>query len=136
MEDKLIDFQTAVLAKEKGFDEEVLHFYKNAPSNHTTLIHVLEVDTHIKNEETWSAPTQSLLQAWLREKYNIQIAIIPFADSSWDENSDRKYYYVVNPKMFYGFINKDESVGFKTYEEALEQGLLAALKLIKEKYEK
>ena len=77
----------------------------------------------------YPAPTQSLLQKWLREKYNIYVEIIV------DQTS--------KPKFCYGITGYKDKVGcfnalhFRTfsdleytYEKALEAGLFHALELI------
>lgn len=62
--------------------------------------------------------TQSLLQRWLREKHNIHITInCKRTDLSLDG-----FWYVVKSLS---------SKMFNTYEQALEEGLYKALKLIK-----
>ena len=56
MTDTLVSFAAAILAKEKGFNEPCSHRYNvGATSELNDLL----------------APTQSLLQRWLREKHNI-----------------------------------------------------------------
>ena len=70
-----------------------------------------------------SAPTQSLLQKWLREEHYIIVWVYP----------------AIRLNGYQGCIQKKNMVGkniilthkFETYEEALEQGLFEALKLIK-----
>ena len=59
-------------------------------------------------------PTQSLLQTWLREIHNIFV------------NVDVNYCY----KIYYKDELNSKSGDFHNYEEALEYGLQAALKLI------
>ena len=85
--------------------------------------------------ETFSAPTQSLLQRWLREVHNI------YVESYHDLTSDgTKIQFYTS----WGFLQQkdkngnrnvngwyDEYNDWKTYEEALEIGLQEALKLIK-----
>ncbi len=67
--------------------------------------------------ETFSAPTQSLLQRWLREVHNINVYCMPcendYKEGQWFNNIASH-----NPS-FTG-----------TYEEALERGLYEALKII------
>jgi hypothetical protein len=59
-------------------------------------------------------PTQSLLQRWLREVYNINVEVCYWeSDKKWQ--SKIKTYFTVS---------------VTTYEEALEVGLQEALKLI------
>ena len=72
------------------------------------------------------------IQRWLREEHNIHIVVIPFARDSSNIKSKSDYYVYVNKKQFYGFINiTANDKPYKTHEEALEQGLIEALKLIK-----
>ena len=66
------------------------------------------------------APTQSLLQKWLREKHDIHITITSISQESWQ-------YHIQKPKDKLG-DNYEED--FENYEEALEVGLQEALKLI------
>ena len=115
MKEELIKFETANLAKKKGFDWVV-------PSSY--LIYTEELSpttTSYNNREDYnSAPTQSLLQKWLREEHNILVI------------TD----YDVNHKMYFYWMITDETRGIKrdfysTYEKALEKGLQEALKLIK-----
>ncbi len=88
--------------------------------------------------EKYLAPTQSLLAKWLREEHNIHIKIDDFIDDKtgieWDyeiviigTDLDEKGNYI--PLISYDMNNSIERK-FKTYEEALELGLLEALNLI------
>ena len=134
MTDQLISFETAKLAKEKGFN-----------LNFPTAVYIEEGDLWISqnllNERItgkpfpkilFTAPTQSLLQKWLREEHNIHIVVIPFARDSSNIKSKSDYYVYVNKKQFYGFINiTANDKPYKTHEEALEQGLRKGLLLIK-----
>lgn len=134
MEEKLISFETAKLSKEKGFDYAVMSYYSH-PTEYKpelTLYNINEEDEldfrnwNKMDDFPWryfSAPTQNFLQKWLRGKHNIHISII------FDENTANTYYfYKINSGD--GFIKKESMHTFKTYEEALEIGLLTALKLI------
>lgn len=117
MKDELITFKTAVLAKEKGFNEVCQKSYIGTPAVQTS-------DINHKNTDyihRCSAPTQSLLQRWLREVHNI------FVSCSYDHIKCDGTYFI-----WYGVMAKscDSEHGFKSYEEALEAGLQEALKLI------
>ena len=72
------------------------------------------------------APTQSLLQRWLREIYGIHICVDIDINGNWFFN-----IYNLNSKRCAEFpeANKDE---FNSYEIALDAGLEIALKLIKD----
>lgn len=159
MKETLISFETAVLAKEKGF-KEVTHsfyfedgefkeneltgtngyygeeycfnlaeFYENWNSEWVTKKNMDRCFGCNKSRgyfETYSAPTQGLLQKWLREVHNIYLTVIPVGGSGYEL---RYWYYSilgVNCKDGQHGINR-----FQTYEEALEVGLLKALKLVK-----
>ena len=136
MENTLISFETAILAKEKGFNEVCLDNY-GLDGN----LYVRQPIELSPNNSMWnhviSAPTQSKLQKWLRV-HNIDITVYPVemkteTRSVFQEIKDKEYEYYIS----IGGVQQFDTVKiFTTYEEALEQGLLAALKLIKEKYEK
>ena len=79
-----------------------------------------------------SAPTQSLLQKWLREKHNIQINI--FAEWNKKRNKVTFCNYIISLEGNMAGLHYVMS-GFDTYEEALEAGLLEALKLIKKRHD-
>ena len=113
MEEQLISFETAKLAKEKGFNWKVsLHYESNGNRFFD------KVECNFNNVELiCSAPTQSLLQKWLREVHKLIITIDHVTSKGWC------YRIQIN--------NSDWSIYFKTYEEALEKGLQEALKLIK-----
>ena len=128
MKEELISFETAVLAKEKGFNEYCRYRY-DKPSNNLSSWPFHEAD-----EESWhdnsscvgeSAPTQSLLQKWLREEYGFHVDIV-------FNNGTRGYNYL----EFYekcaplaSQTNHSQNT-YDTYEQALEEGLKEALKLL------
>ena len=143
MEEQLITFETAKLAKEKGFNIPTWYFYNYqneidevCPEGFEGLKKEIW-QTNFKNKDTfltekdskykvyqYSAPTQALLQKWLREIHNIHLMLEP--------------YYNEQQLLVYGFDLLTERTeektivekGFKTYEEALEVGLQEGLKLI------
>ena len=140
MQEELITFETAKLAKEKGFvngTKGCFIVYKedniNPKGDKGTKKGEFEYCKRfsLKNGELDSdedykyleRPTQSLLQKWLREVYNIHLMIEPF--------------YNEQKVLVYGFDliterTEEETIvekGFKNYEEALEKGLQEALKL-------
>jgi len=120
MTEQLITFETAKLAKEKGLPQLNNGIYYTKDKEHCL------VGWGIDNLREYSAPTQSLLQKWLREVHDIHVCVITF------NNSKGLYtiYTTYNKEEYHG--NRDAQVWFKTYEEALEIGLQEALKLIKD----
>jgi uncharacterized protein YihD (DUF1040 family) len=142
MKDELVSFKVAELAKEKGFNIECNALYR------TPIIYGINVFDNSKNfnpvekqtdyNDWFSAPTQSLLQRWLREVHKLFINIAIFKES---EEKPVVYDYAItnlnNPydindcEIFlkdYG-IEKDRD--HFSFEEALEEGLKSALELIK-----
>ena len=129
MKDTRIIFETAKLAKEKGFPQEPnrrkvpYYNYKGEFNGDVTDFlrkYLREEDT--SDVESVSAPTQSLLAKWLREEHNI-IVLVDY------EGIDGYYYKFYSYKE--GNKNYDASdKNYNTYEEAYEIGLQEALKLI------
>jgi hypothetical protein len=144
MKEELISFETAKLAKEKGFTVETIEdvnnriYWEKHPKyankeqyykEYCDLDELLTYEEHEDNGKPYSAPTQSLLQRWLREEHKIEVSI------SWEQNMNWFYSIMwlwgTNAMITLELddINNTKS-GYKTYEEALEQGLIEALKLI------
>ena len=130
MEDTRITFETAKLAKGKGFPQETNRLeipYYNYKGEFKGDVSDWRIRKYIRGEDTSdiefvSAPTQSLLSKWLREEHNI-IVLVDY------EGIDGYYYKFYSYKE--GNKNYDASdKNYNTYEEALEAGLQAALKLI------
>jgi len=119
MKEQLITFETAKLAKEKQFEESVSNAYTK------------EGNLWKGNDKrVYLAPTQSLLQKWLREVHNIHVNPQPYHESA-DHTNDITGYYMGD--IEHGARGKVLWIGddnYSTYEEALEAGLLKALKEI------
>ena len=124
MEEELISLETAMLAKEKGFNEGSYHLY-TYPNNELKSFQALNYNAE-QDGLQYEAPTQSLLQKWLREKHNIEIECYRTMETvegynygcqgeNWNDDLTEDMF------NFYG----------KTYEETLEKGLQEALNLIK-----
>lgn len=124
---KIVNSETACLAKNNGFNVPVLNCYNDD-------YEIVDVNTlwnygcegGMRLEEWYvdynstdtitsvivSAPTQSELQDWLRKEHNINIYAYQPADTiGWINNIENKSLYI-------------------SYEVALERGLQKALKLI------
>lgn len=120
MMERLILFETAKLAKEKGFiqkfDSE--HFNDILPYREDGT---RRLDFNYNGEE-YDAVIQSTLQSWLRDNHKIHISI--------DREEDRWKPEIItfhngNKHVPYGFKN------YASYEDALEQGLINSLNIIK-----
>lgn len=123
MKEQLISIPVAKLAKEKGFDliadKLWVNYYTGEPLNKWKLI---PYEKKTLNWMEWRAPTQSILQKWLREIHNIDVIV-----DKVDNTSNSGYYFNIYSKN----VEDDEGIiEFKTYEEALEKGMYEALKLI------
>lgn len=132
MQEQLVTFETAKLAKEKGFNLPISserHYFVS----YGTSIQPYKWFPPEYFVDYIDAPTQSLLQKWLREEHKLEITLTYYSNESvknWGDMIKGNYYIGVtderdsdNPKWpFDGYFN--------SYEEALEIGLQEALKLI------
>lgn len=121
MNEELISFKTAKLSKEKGFAlfTNVRYSDKNIGNS---LLKRGQLSTLAG--ASLSAPTQSLLQKWLRENHGISLYV------DWGT-----VLGVIKWRFELSNINTNsiytKTKYFNTYEQAMESGLLEALKLIK-----
>jgi len=130
--DMLISFATAKLAKEKGFNLIVKNYYYPEAYGETNPIVddqdiIEDLNSHSSNAY-YIAPTQSLLQRWLREVHGFNIVIVPSFDCF---NIQRICQYSKEEQQndnieLDGLDFKD----FGSYEEALEEALQTILLLI------
>ena len=133
MKEELITFETATLAKEKGFNWPQNMWWVSRPMGEG----LFPTTEYQGNENNYFAPTQSLLQRWLREDRNIDVVISPerykngvnymVQAQKWDLNADEEIHPNFVVKGSYWFNDNHEH---PTYEEAMEKGLQEALKLI------
>lgn len=143
MKEQLISFETAKLAKEKGFESVIGLGHRKPRGNYFNSDGELngDVTKELVNKDFKSiaAPTQSLLQKWLREEHQLYVMIeethtyalktrIGFyakivTPSGEDEFDEHGFRFI--KKLYY------DTWFDSTYENALEKGLEEALKLIK-----
>lgn len=132
MREQRINEKTAKLAKEVGFNMELSEFYCEnykglcEEDEEFLVVETLERCVYDCNNEfgegeRFSAPNQSLLQKWLREVYGIHVLL------DLDGLAPTKYAYNVYSLSFTSMYDKEFSVP----EDAIEAGLLEALKAIK-----
>ena len=141
MKEQLISFEIAKLAKEKGFDWKCQHYFSSAhpeigidveegfnhaQSSKGTYVGPKDIliDRNSYKGGIFSRPTQSLLQRWLREKHKIDV--LPSLLEMYFQASNPKYVTKISHYLRVQEFTKD----YGTYEEALEEGLQKALKLI------
>ena len=115
MKDELIKFETAKLAKEKGFNLDcgwLLH--KDNDGSYTNC-----------NDLGYNQSTQSLLQRWLREVHDINVNI-----RHWIKQPTSNGGIVQNCYNYDIWLVDECFDVYPTYEEALEAGLIKALELL------
>jgi len=125
MEEGLITFETAKLAKAKNCDINTVVVY-DGEGNLTLDIGVNNEDLGMDNE-AYPVFTQSVLQKWLRGKHNIQMEI------RCKQKGYGVFDYTYAGHVYSNLVKEtvvDADCAFDTYEEALEDALVASLNLI------
>ena len=125
MKDELITKETAILAKEKEFNNGCGFLWGEYDGYEG--LHWMDNFNQFNNDKQFSAPTQSLLQCWLREIYDIQV--YAYSNTIYIKNNVSKhkdYVVYINGEA----INDARDGEFRTYEQALEIGLQVALERI------
>ena len=141
MNEQIISYEIAIIASEKGFDINCCMYYAKGNSEYAIFHDINLLQSDIIVEEYYFAPTQSLLQKWLREVHKIDVIITfePIDDSTvayvWNvlylkENGGKKAY---DWHHIICSFSEEIMCWYDTYEEALEEGLQVALKLINKK---
>ena len=115
IEEQFVLFDTAKLLKEAGFDELCDWAYYAAGN----VCYKDNRNSELSNGYV-SCPTQAVASRWLREKQKIDVIV---------EIYNRNYYDYMIYKNKHLLINS-EVTAYETYEETLEAGLQAALKLL------
>lgn len=126
MEDQLISFETAKLAKEKGFDIKCTQGYdpdSGAPFTGSMWMFAMRLESSRHTQ----APTQSLLQRWLREQHNTCVSIYNNASGFLWNMADT---VGGTDRGWSDYSGPNDSGVWDTWEEALEAGLIEALNRI------
>jgi hypothetical protein len=128
---EICTYEVAKLAKEKGFPQDpdkndycLMYCWDGLRNIHPLAMWIVWEMEEYDHDNLYAAPTQSLLQRWLREEKNIHISV----EYEWVENFDGWTFWAYIKQV------KDERViddaiksGFNTYELALEDALKHAL---------
>lgn len=138
MKEQLISFETAKLSKEKGFDWETFFYHgtnkgvydkddlnKGYSGSGTPPNNWNRMPSSVRDVELYSAPTQSLVQKWLREKCRIYVE-----SQMYIEDGLYKFNFVIKGDKGYELDVLCLKGNFPTYEKALEEGLQEALKTL------
>ena len=140
MEDTLVSFEVAKILKEKGFKDIIgiingKHYYNykgELDGDQTDYLKARVRKEDLTPFENYPAPTLSVAQKWLREVHNIYVLL--------DET--QTFAVTTGIGFYYKIIKVDTETKehlkliyseyfYKTYEEALEEGIKNGLKLIK-----
>ena len=127
--EEIVTFGVAKLAKEKGFPQEPdkndhsqIYCWDGLRNIHTLCEWEMRYSGEYNNEDMYAAPTQSLLQRWLREENGYYV--YPFFD-----NESRRWTWVcreLTGDKWIQLLDFEERY-FDTYEIALEDALKYAL---------
>lgn len=145
MQEQLVTYKTAQLAKEIGFDIPVSNVFEchllhgrecyqferefESKENYNNFDYKFE-----ENSIVYSRPTQSLLQKFLREKRDIKVTV-----SGYGKKFVKNFHNIVDAEYVVNIqVDNDEdehkfNYWNNSYEDALEVGLYEAMKLIQSK---
>ena len=138
MENEFVTYEIAKLLKELNFDEPCLAWYYFNEENSSYALNSFKQDYGDKFDwwkyseldsdvyvDHLMAPFWQQVINWLREEYKLIVSINIMSDLSY-------YSLLINiDEDKLNLSNQSQNRGFITYEEALEDGLFEALKLIK-----
>lgn len=132
MQEQLISFETAKLAKDKGFNEPCFNFYEDDVLTDGSQYSIKSVrNSGFLEGYKWvrqSAPTQALLKKWLRETHKMYVQAFPLNTGKWEPI----IYFLDQPlDGTDGMSLHTESNKLDSEEEAIERGLQEALNMIK-----
>jgi len=152
MNEQVISIETAKILKSKGFNlavkgsyteylvDKIDPEYPDGSGPFSMKKGEIELDTswYFKNNDNvadysndnyimYAAPTQGLLQQWLREVHRIYVS----PRESWSFDDTLEFVCTVNGTFVNHNIVTEPINRFKTYEDALEAGLKLGLTLIK-----
>ena len=130
MKEQLISFETARVAKNSGLSLCVIEgckYYSEDGKIHNSIYRASKC-------VYYAAPTQSLLQKWLRDTHNIDVQPYLIEEqknglSQEQKPEEKQYSFKLYSRGVLGFTSAFET--YFSYEKALETGLYRALQLIK-----
>ena len=118
--EEICTYEVCKLAKDKGFDVPTRYAYNE--NCRKAMYMELCLNRNTKDSRSISAPTQSLLQRWLREEKGYYV--YPFFD-----NESKRWTWIcreLTGDMWIQLLDFEERY-FATYELALEDALKYAL---------
>lgn len=112
MTEELVTLETAKMLREKGFDE-----CRN-------VVDINNMSNDDLPKRCFSQPTQSFAQKWLREIKGMHVEVSYMHGDYWT------YDILTIPEHDLVGLSDRPLLRYKSYEEALEAGLVESLKLI------
>lgn len=134
MEETLVSFKVAELAKKKGFNVPCSYYYERSKIliyfggnkySYTTIDKTLWSNMYL------SAPTQDLLQKLLREIHRIYVYIIPIHNIEIGGLISDNYQICIEDYMGRKLLEKP--IYIHGYDETREEALFQALNLLPDK---
>lgn len=125
--EELIELATALLAKEKGFNESTIDYWQERNGNWEEEYppsYDFGYGDYNKSKTQLSRPTQSSLQKWLREERKLFICVKHRITGSQEEPIIEFTYNGTNGER--------NNIYYDTYEKALENALFECLQMISE----
>lgn len=122
IKEQYISLDTARMLKDASFNVPCRRHYTKSGSTWETA--VPETNDESRDFTWFPCPTQALAARWLREVYGIMIV-------SFFDDYMSKWYYVIDGVKKQSVIKCVQSASdYDNYEEAIEEGLQEALRLI------
>lgn len=129
MREQRVKFQTAELAKEKGFEQNGSKCWVQLLSG--DIIHNDDREDKLEHERTkyyLTQPTQSTLQKWLREEHKIDVLVMLNMNDEYSCHIFKWHKSInINKNIWEGEGVVPQGIN---YEAVLEEGLQEGLKLI------
>lgn len=127
MKEKLIEFNTAKLLKEKGFDIRTDNVFLQYIFVDITSRDNINYDSCKDLKGVYFQPSQSLAQKWIREVHEIHIEIRNYIEYKY------KIIYLTPTfnKRGTQILSVTGSKYYNNYEDCMEQALIESLTLIK-----
>lgn len=124
--EEICTYEVCKLAKEKGFPQDVFGTCEMKSSCYLEDGRFYKDGCIYPIENAYTAPTQSLLQRWLRENHGADVWVDTAA--TMDPKNQRCYYWHIAYDSDGSCIYiLDSMLSCPTYEKALEEGLKEAI---------
>lgn len=124
-----VSYELAVKLKEKGFNCECNHYYKDYDNGDIFCSTVDNTYCPVScfDDTEYPAPTLNQAQKWLREEKNVFVTVEP---CTLNRKLTGEWYYDITYVWCKGFTRTLSQSGFNSYEKALSAGITKALELI------